>query len=84
MRDKTYEMVGMCIGLYLKNVQMGPQFFSEELFCLLTGLEFKPSVDLLYDHELKTKLAKVVINSFRFQFRVTQARQVKSKRPETK
>ena len=68
MRDKTYEMVGMCIGLYLKNVQMGPQFFSEELFRLMAGLEFKPSVDLLYDHELQTNLAKVVHVTSLFRF----------------
>ena len=64
MKEKTYEMVGMCIGLYLKNVRMGPQFFSEELFCFLTGLEFKPSIDLLYDHDLKKNLLKVRIHTY--------------------
>ena len=56
---------------------MGPHFFSEELFCLLTGLEFKPSVDLLYHGKLQQKLEKVGIIYFIKNFDLTHIEMIK-------
>lgn len=59
IEQKLYRTMGIMVGVSMIHGGPSPNFFSEELFHLLVGIEVKPKVDDIHNQDIKDQINKV-------------------------